>query len=229
MDDLRRHKRFIVEGIHGSINFTTDVEILNISTGGAAFKTQRRLEMGGRYTMKFKTFEKAISIKGTVVWSVLSESRKGAHSEVIPIYRVGMEFKDVISEKMKEIMDFIEAHKVDSNLRLGGLRFSIRSPEKAALNYPFSYRVKKISLGGMLVEAEHSLNAEDRFPMELHLGGGKTLKFLGRIASCLKCLHEAMMLYDVGIEFVEMSEEDASTLREFIESLEKDGRESLKP
>ncbi len=221
MEDKRKYKRFTVEGIDGNVNFSVDVEIINISAGGVALKSQRRLEVDREYTLKLKNGGKALTLRGLVVWSILSESRKGPHKEVIPFYRVGMQFKDVMSEKMAELVNFIEEHKNVKNHRLSGIRFNIRSPEKAVLNFPLSYKVKKISLGGMLIETMQSFELEDRVPMDIYLPGGKTAMFYGRIASCLPTPHATTMLYDVGIEFLEMSEESRAIIKEFIESIEK--------
>jgi len=97
------------------------------------------------------------------------------------------------------------------------VRISIEDPEKAVLNYQGSYKVKSINLGGMLIESEHPLEIESKFPMEIKtLTENSYIKFLGRVASCLLIKNKDIEHYDIGIEFIEMSEEDREILVELI-------------
>jgi len=219
MDGERRvHKRFVVEGIEGTLMFATDVEILNISINGVALKADRRLEIGREYTLKLEYMDKSVSLNGVVVWSVLSELGKGPHEEKVPIYKAGMKFTNVISEKMSDLLDFIEENKIDPDNRLT-IRFDIKTPDRARLNGPHSYRVRKVSNGGMLIVTDMSFNVEERFPMEISLHGGKIIRVLGRVASCLENVDEVPSHYDIGIEFIEISQNDKAKFSEFIESL----------
>jgi c-di-GMP-binding flagellar brake protein YcgR len=89
------------------------------------------------------------------------------------------------------------------------------------MDVPESYGVKKISLGGMLIESESPLEIEERIPMEIILPGDIHIKFLGRIASSLKVSEVGTSRYNIGIEFIEMPEEDKKKLQEFILVLDK--------
>ena len=51
MDERRRVARFEVESGHGTMISTTPVEILNMSLGGLAFRTETRLQIGEEYTV----------------------------------------------------------------------------------------------------------------------------------------------------------------------------------
>lgn len=152
--------------------FSSEINILNISVGGAAIETPRRLNLGGEYTLKLEDKGKTFSIKG----------------------------------------------------RLGGIRFKIHAPERAVLSMPYSYKVKKISAGGMLIESYERLNVDDRFPMEIFIPVGsahKAVGFLGRVASCIEIEDSYPKHYDVGIEFLDMPEDSKNNLMEFIKSLEE--------
>ncbi|MBI4823863.1 MAG: PilZ domain-containing protein [Nitrospirae bacterium] len=218
MDDKRRHKRFTVEGIHGNMLFISDIHIINISLGGAAIETSRRLRIGTEYTIKLDDKGRSISFKGLVVWAVLKEGKKSAHGEVIPVYRAGIEFRTIVSEKLEELVTFIDGHKKADEGRLKGLRFKIHGPERAVLDYIYSYTVKKLSLGGMLIESSDEFKLDETYSMEIFLPHDKAIRFSGRIAHCQ--LAEGLPIhYDIGIEFTELKEEDKSSLEEFIKSI----------
>src|SRR3990172_10537841 len=209
MREHRRNKRFIVDGmdINGKMMFATEVKILNISIGGVSLKADRRLDIGNEYTLKIDDKGRVIAVKGVVVWSSICENREGPHGDRIPIYSAGMKFTNVLSDKVLELINFIEGHTKDGEHRLSGLRFNIKAPEKAILNFPEDYRVKKISLTGMLIESAQSLETESRFPMEICLPEDeKPIRFLGRVASCLVIADAVPDQCDIGIEFMEMSE-----------------------
>ena len=71
---------------------TTPVDIINISLGGLAFRTETRLQVGEEYTVTLDIAGKTVAMRGVVAWSVLGglESRAG---ESVPVYSVGMKFQ----------------------------------------------------------------------------------------------------------------------------------------
>lgn len=80
--------------------------------------------------------------------------------------------------------------------------------------------MKALSLSGMLMESEFALKIEDRLPMKLTLAEDKSITFQGRVASCDLIAGKIPVFYDMGIEFLEMSEKDKDTLKEFIRLLD---------
>ena len=228
MQNRRRYKRYKVDVMEmsGKVVLAKSLKILDISIDGICLKTEKRLDVGGEYTLKMEGKGKVLTVKGTVAWALLSGNSVDSYGNIIPVYKAGMKFVDVSKEKMNEIVNFIEEHKRDidklvdlyspSGRRLY-VRISIEDPEKAVLNYQGSYKVKSISLGGMLIESEHPLEIESKFPMEIKtLTENSYIKFLGRVASCLLIKNKDIEHYDIGIEFIEMSEEDREILVELI-------------
>jgi len=228
MQNRRQHKRYQVDviEINGKIVLAKYVKILDISVSGVCLKTEKRLNIGSEYTLKMEGRGKVITVRGTVAWVLLRESTVDSHGDVIPVYEAGMKFVDVSNEKMNEIVNFIEDHKRDidklvdlyapSGRRLY-VRICIEEPEKAVLNYQGSYKVKSLSLGGMLIESEHPLEIESKFPMEIKtLTENSYIQFLGRVASCLLIKNKDIEHYYIGIEFIEMSENDREILVELI-------------
>ena len=222
MQDKRRHHRTAVEGVYGNVFSASKAEIINMSLGGAAIQVDTNLKIGKEYNIRLEGKNKHIEIKGIAVWSVLSESQKGPHGDVIPIYHAGIEFTDVLTNRTAELIDFIETHKVKGTEdRLRGLRFKVHMPEKATVDYSFGYRVKLISLSGMLIETMQIFKPEDRFSMEIALKGGSVIRFVGRVASCIEIAEKHPIHYDIGVEFIEMPDEDKMKLDELIRSVSR--------
>ena len=232
-EDKRRFRRFSVDilGINGKMLFANEVEILDISVGGVSLKVDRRLNIGNEYTLKMGNGDQSISIKGEIVWSKISGTKKGSRDDVIPIYAAGMRFSSIGGDKADSLARFIErvSHSTHEEAhRLSGLRFNMRFPvqgsKKAVLDMAEGYAVKKLSLGGMLIRSADPFEVDERFPMEIALPGGRRIDFVGRIASCFQVADEEPARYDIGIEFADMPEDDRASLKEFIFLLDKDGQ-----
>lgn len=223
MSDQRHHKRFIVEGmeINGKMLFATEVFVLNVSISGMSFKADRRLDIGKEYTIRLQDHDRTIAVKGVVVWSSLVGTKEGHDGDSIPVYSAGMKFTNVLNERINEIIGFIESHERRGHdqgpgHRLSGLRFTITNPNRAVLQFPSHYLVKKISAGGMLIESDQELTREERFPMELSIPEEEPIGFTGRVASCLAVNIKGIEHFDIGIEFIEMAVHHRKKLHDFI-------------
>jgi c-di-GMP-binding flagellar brake protein YcgR len=224
----RRYKRFTVEkmDINSKMIFTTEIEVSNISVGGACIKTTKSLKIGGNYLIRFEDQKMKLPLKFAVVWEKLSESIKNPKGESIPVYSAGIKFLDLTSDKLVQLKDFIRIsgipeEKMESDEYSPiALRFTIQSNEKAVMNYPEAYRVKQISQGGILVEADYELQTDINYPMAIFIPGDKQpVKFNGRIASCNDTPDKEPKSFNIGIEFLNMSETDKERLNSFLGSL----------
>ena len=123
---IRQDKRYAVDFIEmsGKLMLAKYVKILNISIGGIAFQTDKRLTVGGRYTLTIEGKGRDLMVQGIVAWSSLSECVKDSEDNVIPIYTAGMKFIDVANDKFNEMVSFIENPNRDSDKEadLFGLR-----------------------------------------------------------------------------------------------------------
>jgi len=221
MPDNRRHKRFAVDDmeIHGKMVFASEVKVVNISISGISIKADRRLDIGSEYTLKIESSEKILSLRGVVVWSNICGSRAGSHGDQVPLYAAGLRFTDVLSDRMTELLDFIELHKTDPDHRVTGLRFRIDSAERAVMNFPSSYRVKRMSISGMLIESSQALEVDAKFAMEMSLPDDQTVRFTGKVSSCRLVPSKAPETYHIGISFLSMPEKDRERLGEFFAML----------
>jgi hypothetical protein len=214
--ERRKHKRFIVNGIHGNVLFPSDMEILNISMDGAAIETTKRLDINREYTFKIKCKNAVLNLRGLVVWSILTYRERKGSKEIIPLYRGGIRFTDALNEKADLLLKFIEENKIRKlEKRLSGVRFKIAAPENIELDYTCKYEVKMMSLSGMLIEIENPLDLNSRYDIELFINEN-VLKVEGRVANCTEIKTESGAVYDIGIEFVKLPDNDKELLKKFL-------------
>jgi hypothetical protein len=215
--------------ISGKMVLATYVKILDISIGGVSFKADRRLNIGREYTLKIEGKGKALTVKGTIVRAMLTESMKDSRGNIVPVYTAGMKFAEVEEQKVKEIAVFIEnnlrnvnkdADIYSSSGRRQYLRVYIESPERSLLKFHESYRVKNIGLGGMLIESEFPQEIATVLPLEIFFNEDQSMKLSGKVVSCSPAQGKESACYDIGMDFINMPEKTRKTLQEFIFSLD---------
>jgi hypothetical protein len=231
MQNKRRYKRFVVDilEINTRLTFARNVKILNISVGGVSLRVDKQLSIGSDYTLRIEGKGRTLSIKGVVVWCMLSESLTDPSGNVVPLYKAGIKFTDPGKEKSSEIADFIKAHMKEMSKQIDvaakkvtrvHLRFLIDDPERAMLDVREECGVKKIGLGGMLIGSEYPLDIENKYAMEITIAEDRAIRFTGRVASCIPVKKGDRWQYDLGIEFLDLSERNRGILHEFIRLLD---------
>jgi len=215
MDERRREARFDVETGHGTMLSTSPVDIINISLGGLAFRTETRLLIGEEYTVTLDVAGKSIAMKGVVAWSVLGglESRGG---EAIAVYSVGMKFEAAGAEAGETLLA-AAGDPVRMEQRLAGVRF--RLDGQASVAHPLRYQVRLISMHGMLIEIDHPMKVDQVMPLEISLEEEEPIHCRGRVASCQARLEQHPKHYDVGFEFKQMPDEDNARLARVVKAL----------
>lgn len=232
MGDNRRYKRYTIEesDVEGSMLFASEVKIIDISGSGISIKLDRRLNLGNMYTLKLADRNKTLSVKGTVVWCLLKETRRVDNEEVKPFYVVGMEFEAMPPDKLNEILAFIAENKKGElpvyagNDKRRSVRFSVTTQSRATLHFPSNFRVKVISLSGMLILCDHALGMGAVIHMDIDLPAGWSAGFEGRVVFCREVTCKDREYYDIGIEFLPLSGESRGTLEKFIRYCETQER-----
>jgi c-di-GMP-binding flagellar brake protein YcgR len=224
--NTRRFKRYRLDfvEINGQLTLVSEVSVLDISMGGVSLRADKRLNIGGKYLLRLDDQKMRISVKCEVAWARLSGTKKSPEGEAVPLYTAGMKFIDLSEEKYADLLHFVEyiereeVHRADD--RRQHVRFNIRMPGMAILNFPADYRVRTISLSGMLIESDQALEAESRVPMVLSLHDDQSIDFLGRIVSCQRKEEKSGECYQIGIEFIDVTSEAREVLASFIDLLQ---------
>jgi Tfp pilus assembly protein PilZ len=231
MQDKRHYKRYRVDlvEINGKMSLADKVEIIDISLGGVALKADRRLNIGKEYMIKLQEKGKALEVRGTVVRAELTGIEQRADGQGVSIFTVGMMFKEGYTEKMADFLEPIEKTRIEAPAvtdRRLNVRFNIKTPEEKILSYPLQFKVKSISLGGMLIQTEQDLEIDSTIPMELSLNADDTIKFIGRVASRMQDEQRGYQNYDIGIEFTGLTDKDKTLLKAFVDYLAKKHEEN---
>ena len=225
MEDKRQHKRFrldVVE-INGKMILAQKVEIVDISQGGIALKTDRRLNVGKEYVITLGEKSSPINVKGIIVRCELSQIEERSNGQQFPIYTAGMMFKDVPLNKITDLLNSIEKHKKEEALvivdRRLAVRFNLRTPWEKILSFPAQFKVKDISLSGMLIQTEEALGTESMIPLGLSLKADNPVNFIGKVASCRIAGDKEKALYEIGVVFTDLTDEGRTLLKQFIDYL----------
>jgi Tfp pilus assembly protein PilZ len=225
MQNMRRHKRYrldLVE-VDGQISMTDKVEILDISLGGIALKVDRRLNIGREYLLKLREGGKGLEVKCVAVRVELSGIEPRANGESVTIYTAGMTYKEGPTARIAEFVKPIEQKRSGSGTEASDrrldVRFNIVGPMDTMLSYPAQFTVKTISLGGMLIRTGQALALESRVPMSLSLNSDSSVKFVGRVAVCQRNEDEGGTHFDIGVEFTNLTDQNISLLKTFIDIL----------
>ncbi len=218
--EKRRAARFVVGGLHGHMTSASEVEVLNMSVSGVALRTDRRLSIGQEYKLRLDSETgDGLTLRGVVVWCALESRRKDTRGEDILIYSAGLRFAGVMNEAMQALFDFLDRHKAHPDQRTGGTRFEIEATGRALLDVPHPFRVKVLSLTGMLAQADAGLELDVVLPMELSLDEKEPLRFEGRVAYSTEVDLDQGTQFEIGVEFVRMPADDRLRLETYIELL----------
>jgi hypothetical protein len=218
----RRYERFSVgdRELLAKAALADIIELCNISTAGCCIYTTKTLKPGDNVLLKLPHEKVSSPLKCTIIWERSEE--EAAAGAGGGLRKAGLKFSDVDTGTLVRIKDFMRLvgipsdQKLEDGLKPGPLRYSIFTHEKARINYPTTFPVKKISLGGMLVGTETDLQEGERYPMAIYLSESEhPLRFKGRVASKIP----SDKGFDIGVEFCDMSDGDRDRLASFISTL----------
>lgn len=206
--DQRRHPRYDVEGVKGSLRLSVDAKVLNMSLDGMALETRSWLAPGRRYSFKLHEDGEEVRLEGEVVWSNLVRTARDERGEAAPIYRAGVEFGDILSDTARRVRDFIE-HNAVVKLESTRLFGRFRMPDKqAGVDLEQELQVRRVSFSGMLIEADFRPELEDRFEVDLHLGDEEeSLSLTVRVAHVRELDDPDLPATEIGVEFLDLAEQ----------------------
>jgi hypothetical protein len=215
----RRHKRFEVEGLYGSMLAAHDVSIVNINMFGMALKTVNRLDIGRGYSLKIRHGAVTVIVKGVVVWSILSGSSTLPSGEHAPVYTAGVKFMESRDQKYEALRNFIDETRLESvENRVSGVRFTPTGERTAELGSPLTVNIKKLSRSGMLVECSDSLPLESLLDVRLEIDG-RPVQVQCRVVNFNPLTGSAFVF--MGMEFLKFRRDGKAILDAFVDELEK--------
>ena len=231
---MRKHKRFKLDllDLTSKISLVGKVELIDISLGGVAIKTDRKLNIGKECLMMLEHEAEHINIKGIVVRSELSGIEEKADGKTITVYSVGIFFKDESAGKVKDFLDSIENNKktqvpMQADWFYRDIRFCITTSSEKVLNLPTQFGIKGISQTGVIIQTDHQLKIDSMILFELSINDCDPVIFMGKVVSCHMPHDKVHANYDIGVEFAELTDRGRSLLIRFMDCV-KDNENIIK-
>lgn len=214
--ERRRHPRYPTDDLPGSLSFSLDADVRNISLAGMAVTTTSPFSLDQRYTVELGEGDETVEVVAVVRWCHLTGTRLDENGDSISVYEAGFEFEEVLSHRAQSLLAFLERHAViDVEDRLFG-RLEPRNGESVSLTSDYEFEVKTLSYSGMAIEIGFSVPVGSVFPMTISLGDDSFLT-PGRIANVVKPDIEGKKVrFLMGVEFIETDPDEREKLVAFI-------------
>jgi hypothetical protein len=218
-------KRFRVENMNMSAKalFAAETELMNISVGGACIKAEQSLQVTDKQLVRLRSGRSPLALPCSLVWEDAPWNPADAAAGLLSCYRSGVSFIKVPPDKLVKLKDFIRESGIPSERKVSDafkpsvLRFQLHRNKEAVVYYRKTLAVKKIGLGGMLVEAHGDIRPGEVLPMELLIPDRSPgIRFRGRITSRIPVEGPGTGRFNTGIEFLGMAVNDMFRLSKFL-------------
>lgn len=226
-NNRRQQDRFSTENVRGNLSYSVEAEVLNLSLGGLAVRTNTQLSIGRRYRFHLGTAADSVQLTGAVRWCRMSGTVKQETGDIVPVYDAGISFDDVLTEKAEELLQFMEKNiTLDLKRRIAG-RFKVEDSGPVVLESDSAFLVKQISTSGMMIESDVALKPDTELDLEMRLGRRKFTS-AGRIIYLAEiAIQDETLRYRIGVEFTKTSQEKRQILEDFIRSeMKKTGKKA---
>ncbi len=222
---VRRFRRFRAENMRIRANalLSADSRLLNISLVGACLEAEQSFASSARQLVRFADEKASLILPCSVVWEEVSDSEGGPGGDSTAFYKAGVSFTPILPHNIVRLKDFIRQsgtpydQGVNDAYKPSLLRFHVHTNQKAVMYYTRSLPVRKIGLGGMLVEMPGHMRRGRIFLMELVLpDDNRPIRLRCRIASSVRSHDGRPGTVDTGIEFLDMTLPDRFRLSKFL-------------
>lgn len=214
----RRYPRYEIAGLAGHLVVPIQIQVINVSLGGMALETNSYLQFGRAYTLRLEGGGQSLSLTGTVAWCSLRQTTKSPDGEVLPVYRAGLKFEALSSDRSRDLWDLIRRHalvEVEDSV-LG--RFKVEMPADTRLGSSYDFAVCKMSLSGVLIETDFEPELDSQFEVQIQLGP-RRWRTRARVASIPRVGRRSENVQtQIGLEFCDMEPGRLSQLESFIET-----------
>jgi len=218
--EARRFRRYDVADVRGSLLLSLDARILNMSLTGMAIETGSVLKVGGDYWLRLSQDGNPLRFKTKVQWCQLVRNERDAAGEVRAVYQAGLDFRDGLDDNARQVLSFLEKHiVVEVDQRLTG-RFHRAHPQTAAIAVRHDFEVRRLSLGGMMVETVWDPALDSTVEVELQTGA-TVVRTRAKVRSVLPAIGDpgGPPVFAVGLEFLGLDAGDARSLASLVETL----------
>ena len=215
-NDQRRHHRYDVGSVRANLMMPLDVRVIDMSLTGLRIESPLALGKGGRYNLTLRREHEMIQLYTDLQWCRLARTEPDPMGESAPVYEVGFDFSEELSQKARELLGFLQ-HNVVIELErrdaFGYCRLAHEDPEEARHQ---EFTVKQLSFSGMLIETWPLLEVNASYEMELHLDHLE-LRTLGKVIHAESVPREGGdSVFEAGIAFSDLDPEAQVALEEMV-------------
>lgn len=218
-EEKRQHPRYEIQGLAGTLRYDMNARVLNMSLDGMALETSAWLHVGKTYRLKVGAGDDMLEVDGEIVWCHLVGNRPAAAESASPgpVYQAGIHFGETLSGQARRILSFVRrAGVIGVQTRVFG-RFRIRREEAVDVAFEHPFEVRRVSLSGMLIEADLLPEVGARFALEVETRVGPF-----RPNVIVRSLEQSLTLAGapttrIGVEFHRLPEEERDLLRRLID------------
>ena len=214
--DKRGARRFSIEGLQGRMALVTQVDVVDVSLGGIAVKVDRRLNINTECVLKLQQGEESLTLKGIVVRCSVTGFLK-RDNESVPQYSAGLRWLDADDERREGLLRFLDQNRAFKQQLEAGLQVELVARGRAELDEPHPFEVKRLSLGGLIIEMDRALEPHRTYAMTVRIDM-TPVQFVGRMSSQFEIEPGR---HEIGIEFVEVSPGDWALLKALLNALAK--------
>lgn len=212
--ERRLRRRHGLDDVRGSVLFSYECRILNLSERGLAVQTTAALAPGRSYSLKVQHEGRQIPLAGTVAWCRLQGTERNEKGESVAVYTAGIELEGGLAGRAAEILPLLEERGVARlERRLEGHlrpRDAGDAAAEALVTSPITAR--EVSRTGMILVAPLQPAKGDLLDLRLELGD-ESLTVTARTTR-VRSLgeREGREWSEIAVEYAEMSPADRARL-----------------
>lgn len=209
--ERRLRRRHGLEDVRGSLLFSYQCRVLNLSAGGLAVESATPLAPGRSYTLKIEHDGRQIPLAGTVAWCRLQGTRKNPEGESVPVYAAGIELGEDAVGRALEVLPLLEERGViQLERRLSGHLMPRGSAGEEAP--PATVVVRRLSRSGLVADAPFSPEPGDVLDLWIGLEEGG-LALTARVRKVRRASPRGGQAWsELTVEYADVSPEDRRRL-----------------
>ena len=193
-----------------------DVKVLDMSLTGLRIESPVALAVGAKYNLTLRRDYEVIQLQTDLQWCRQVRTEPDAAGVPAPVYEVGLDYQEVLSQKARELLGFLQHNVVIELERRQAFGFFRKAGEEPTQAPHQEFEVKQLSFSGMLVETEPMPEVDGTYSLEMHLDR-LVLVVDGKVIHAERVPHPTLdTVCEAGIAFEDLTPESQQVLEEMV-------------
>ncbi|MCP3959191.1 MAG: PilZ domain-containing protein [bacterium] len=214
--EKRRHHRYDVKDVRANLMLPLEVRVLDMSLTGLRIESPIALSVGAKYNLTLRREYDVIQLQTDLQWCRLVRTEPDALGEAAPVYEVGLDYQEVLSQKARELLGFLQHNVVIELERREAFGYFCKAGEEPTEAPHQEFVVKQLSFSGVLIETEPMPEVDTAYSLEMHLDR-LVLEVDGKVIHAERVPHPTLdSVCEAGIAFENLSPEAQQALEEMV-------------